>query len=78
MNQARSSYLPNGTFKLFSLTQMTLERWIIGGNNKSIWIKKGCNKIVFDIIIPTAKGILFTMNFAWDTKNTNETTNLKA
>jgi hypothetical protein len=55
------SYLPNGTFNLFSL--------IMGGNNKSIWIEKVRNKIVFDWMIPMTKGMLFAMNFTRDTKN---------
>jgi hypothetical protein len=63
------SYLPNGTFNLFSLTQMTSKGWIMGGNNKSIWIEKVRNKIVFDWMIPMTKGMLFAMNFTRDTKN---------
>jgi hypothetical protein len=29
------SYLPKGTFNLFSLTQMTAKGWIMGGSDKS-------------------------------------------
>jgi uncharacterized protein YlzI (FlbEa/FlbD family) len=35
------SYLPNGTFDLFSLTQMILKGWVMGNNMTSIWIEKG-------------------------------------
>jgi hypothetical protein len=69
------SYLPNGRFNLFSLMHMTC----MGGNNESIWIEKGHNKIVFDrTMIPMKKGmLLLAMNFTRDTKCTNETTSLK-
>jgi hypothetical protein len=36
-------YLPTGRFNLFSLTKMTLKRWILGGDHKEIWLKKGAN-----------------------------------
>jgi hypothetical protein len=72
------SYLPNGTFNLSSLTQLTSKGWIMGGNNKSIWIEKGCNMIVFDWMIPATNWMLFAMNLTRDTKNTDETKSLKA
>jgi hypothetical protein len=53
--------LPTGRFNLFSLTKMTLKGWILGGNDKEIWLKKGSKRLRFDIAIPTPKGILFAM-----------------
>jgi hypothetical protein len=53
------SYLPNGTFNLFSLTQMILKGWVMGNNKTSIWIEKGGNKVAFDLMIPTSKGMMF-------------------
>jgi hypothetical protein len=60
------SYLPNGTFNLFSLTQMILKGWVMGNNKTSIWIEKGRNKVTFDLVIPTPKGMMFAMYFARD------------
>jgi hypothetical protein len=42
------SYLPNGTFNLFSMTQMMAKGWTIGGDKNSIWIKKDQKKVVFE------------------------------
>jgi hypothetical protein len=58
------SYLPNGTFNLFSLTQMILKGWVMGNNKTSLWMEKGCNKVTFDLMIPTPKGMMFAMYFA--------------
>jgi hypothetical protein len=58
-----SYYLPNSSFNLFSLRQTISKGWIMGGNKESIWIKKGHNKVVFEMMIPTSKGILFAMYF---------------
>jgi hypothetical protein len=38
------SYLPNGTFNLFSIAQMMAKGWTIGGDKDSIWIKKDQSK----------------------------------
>jgi hypothetical protein len=62
------SYLPNGTFNLFSLTQMFLKGWVMGNNKISIWIEKGRNKVTFDLMIPTPKGMMFAMYFACETE----------
>jgi hypothetical protein len=62
------SYLPNGPFNLFSLTQMILKGWVMGNNKTSIWIEKGRNKVTFDLMIPTAKGMMFAMYFARETE----------
>jgi hypothetical protein len=58
------SYLPNGTFNLFSMTQMMAKGWTIGGDKNSIWIKKDQKKVIFDMKISTPDGgTLFAMNF---------------
>jgi hypothetical protein len=62
------SYLPNASFNLFSLTQMTSQGWTMGGNKDSIWITKGRNKVTFDMQIPTPRGVLYAMYFARDTE----------
>jgi hypothetical protein len=62
------SYLPNRSFNLFSLTQMTSKGWNLGENGEAIWIEKDSKKVVFDLMIPTPKGVLFAMYFARDTE----------
>jgi hypothetical protein len=62
------SYLPNGTFDLFSLTQMIHKGWVMGNNKTSIWIEKGQNKVTFDLMIPTPKGMMFAIYFARETE----------
>jgi hypothetical protein len=55
-------YLPTGQFNLFSLTKMTTNQGrILGGDDKGIWLTKGGQKLLFDIVIPTPKGMLFAM-----------------
>ena len=55
------SFMPNGRFNLFSVTRLQKDGWILGGDSKAIWLVKGESKILFDIIIPTRKGMLFAM-----------------
>jgi hypothetical protein len=55
-------YLPTGQFNLFSLTKMTTNQgWILGGDDKGILLTKEGKKLLFDIAIPTPKGMLFAM-----------------
>jgi hypothetical protein len=54
-------HLPTGQFNLFSLTKMTQQGWILGGNKTEIWLEKGKQRLSFDIAIPTPKGMLFAM-----------------
>jgi hypothetical protein len=55
-------YLPTGQFNLFSLTKMTTNQgWILGGDKKGIWLTKEGKKLLFNIAIPTPKGMLFAM-----------------
>jgi hypothetical protein len=38
-------YLPTGQFNLFSQTKMTTNQgWILGGDDKGIWLTKGDQK----------------------------------
>jgi hypothetical protein len=56
------AHLPIGQFNLFSLTKMTTNQgWILGGDDKGIWLTKGDQKLLFDNAIPTPKGMLFAM-----------------
>jgi hypothetical protein len=36
--------------------------WKMGGDESSIWIAKGNERIEFDILIPTPKGSLYVMH----------------
>jgi hypothetical protein len=37
--------------------------WLLHGNAKAIWLTKGDNTIIFDIIIPTPEGMVFAVYF---------------
>ena len=39
----------------------TNQGWILGGDDKGIWLTKDDQKLLFDIAIPTPKGMLFAM-----------------
>jgi hypothetical protein len=53
------AYVPSSKFNLFSLTRMMINNWILGGDEKHIWLEKGRNKIVFDINITTSTGAIY-------------------
>jgi hypothetical protein len=38
---------------------MMINNWILGGDENSIWLEKGGNKIVFDIKITTSNGAIY-------------------
>jgi hypothetical protein len=61
-------HLPAGQFNLFSLTKTTQQGWILGGDNKEIWLTKSGQRLSFDITIPTPKGMLFAMYICQYTK----------
>jgi hypothetical protein len=50
--------LPTRKFNLFSLSKMLTLRWEMGGNKTSVWIKKGDQKIEFNICAAAPKGAL--------------------
>jgi hypothetical protein len=53
------AYVPTSKFNLFSLTRMMINNWIFGGDENSIWLEKGRNKIVFDIKTTTSTGAIY-------------------
>jgi hypothetical protein len=57
------THLPSGKFNLFSLTKMQKEGWLLKGNREAIWLTKDDNEVVFDMKVPTNKGLLFAMYF---------------
>eukprot|EP00957_Ditylum_brightwellii_P034200 2591820-Ditylum_brightwellii.AAC.1 len=54
-------HMPGSSCNLFSLTKRLNQRWTLGGNSDSIWLKKGGQKIVFDIKIKTPKGAIYAI-----------------
>jgi hypothetical protein len=57
------AYLPTGKFNLFSCSKLQQEGWIMHGDKEVIKMTKEGAEIVFDIIIPTAKGAIYAMYF---------------
>ena len=57
------THLPNGKFNLFSITRMIKQGWHLYGDNQAICLTKEKNKVVFDINIPTSKGMLHAIYF---------------
>jgi hypothetical protein len=53
--------LPTGMFNLFSLAVMQRRGWLLYGDVKKIWREKDGNKIVFDLMVPTPKGVVYCM-----------------
>jgi hypothetical protein len=53
------AYVPTSILNLFSLTRITINNWILGGDENSIWLEKGRNNIVFDIKITTSTGAIY-------------------
>jgi hypothetical protein len=53
------AYVPTSKFNMFSLTRMMINNWIFGGDENSIWLEKGRNKIIFDIKITTSTGAIY-------------------
>jgi hypothetical protein len=53
--------LPTGMFNLFSLSVMQRRGWLLYGDVKKIWLEKEGNKIVFDLMVPTPKGVVYCM-----------------
>jgi hypothetical protein len=53
--------LPTGMFNLFSLSVMQRRGWLLYGDVKKIWLEKVGNKIVFNLMVPTPKGVVYCM-----------------
>ena len=52
---------PNLAYNMFSMTKMMRQGWILGSNKEAMWLSKGKNKLVFDIVIPMAEGCVFAI-----------------
>ena len=57
------THLPDGMFYLFSMTKIMKVVWILSAYSKSVWLTKDGNQMLFDIKIPTNKGMLLAMYF---------------
>jgi hypothetical protein len=52
------AFAPTSRFKLFSPIRLMTNKWILGGDENSIWPEKGGGTIVFDIKIKTSTGFI--------------------
>ena len=50
---------PDGPFNLLSTSRLQQKGWILGGNDKALWLTKDGAMVKFDIVITTAKGLIF-------------------
>jgi hypothetical protein len=71
------THLPSGKFDLFSLMNMQKQGWLLHGNKKKIWLMKDSQMVTFDMVIPTNKGLLFTLYFKRGTEIAGAIPNLK-
>jgi hypothetical protein len=55
------TFIPTGKYNLFSLTKMMKGGWKLNGDDNTIYLMKDDKTIVFDIKIPTPKGVLYAM-----------------
>jgi hypothetical protein len=53
------AYVPTSKLYMSSLTRIMINNWILGGDENSIWLENGRNKIVFDIKITTSTGAIY-------------------
>jgi hypothetical protein len=68
------AYVPN----LFSLTRMTINNWILGGDENRIWLEKGGgDKIVFNNKITTSTGAIYCVYLKCNIELTNLFANRK-
>jgi hypothetical protein len=63
--------VPDNKFNLFSITKRLNSGWKLGGDDKSIWLSKGNNKVVFDLKIKTKEGCIFVMYLHRDEAEVN-------
>jgi hypothetical protein len=61
MMQDDATLLPTGISNLFSLSVVQHRGWLLYGDVKKIWLEKEGNKIVFDLMVPTPKGVVYCM-----------------
>jgi hypothetical protein len=57
------THLPDGKFNLFSLSKLLKQGWKLTGDKMSIKLAKDTQEMVFDVVVPTTKGLLFAMYF---------------
>ncbi len=70
--------VPKCGYNLFSITKLLKDNWILSGSTKNLTLKKGNQEIVFDICIPTPKGMIFAMYIKRDEEIAGTTTDTKS
>ncbi len=58
------SHLPEGNFKLFSLTRLQKKGWTFSGNADYIMLQKGGNSLLFNVVVNIPKGALYVGKFS--------------
>jgi hypothetical protein len=53
--------IPKCGYNLFSITKLLKDNWNLSGTKEQLVLQKGKHKVVFDICIPTPKGVIFAM-----------------
>ena len=53
--------VPSSRFNLFSITKRQKDGWILGGDNKLIWLENQGTMIEFDMKIETTEGVIFAI-----------------
>ena len=53
--------VPTGGLNLLSISRILKQGWKLVGDSKALKIKKGRNEVVFDLLVPTPKGMIFTV-----------------
>ena len=71
-------HVPNSKHNLFTVSQGVANGWMIGGDKSTgLFLQKGGNKIVFDILIDAGSGIMACMYLKRNTGNImNATTSI--
>jgi hypothetical protein len=53
--------VPSSGYNLFSLTKLMKAGWILSGKDNKLTLTRNKQEIVFDIEIPTPKGVIYAM-----------------
>ena len=62
------AHVPTCRYNLFSITSLLKEGWALAGSKDCLTLTKEDQKILFDICIPTSKGLIFAMYIRRDTE----------
>jgi hypothetical protein len=69
--------VPNSRYNQFSLTKAMNASWILSGQNNRLTLKKDQHEIIFDIEIPTPKGVIYAMYMKYESEIAGAVTDKK-